>query len=129
LKKRLRNGNPNGSLNVDLGFGHVFDKDAATWRVEPIELIGDLKDRPAFDIEFPAYVYKEGTPNPSLTPNEDPEFQAAQAAEISRLIAEKEAADRAKEKDEAFSNMPVAEHPAQVDVSLELRHEEQAPRN
>lgn len=124
LLERICKASPDGEPFEYLGYTYVYDEDREDWKLMPIGLHTVVRRKSV--IEFPPYVYKEGAPNPSLTPNEDPEIQAAQAVEISRLMAEKEAADLAEKKDVAFanSNMPAVEQPAQENVSLRLRHED-----
>jgi len=158
FKRRLRQLSPNGEPYEFPGYTHRYDDKAKTWQQERFKTFDPtqfqslgLKAAP-----FPVIQSKAAT-SPRI-PSPDRELQAAQAAEVSRLleeeeaernywdnmtpdvlaaqdaecsrlVAEMEAADRAKKKNEAFSDMPAAEPAAQEDVSLRLRHEDQATRS
>jgi hypothetical protein len=127
LRGRLRRLSPNGEPYEFVGHTYVYDDASKNWQEKRFE----LRDPTAFQspgsmwAPFPPFEQKTATTPRVPSPN--PEVQAAGKAECFCLMAEIEATDRAKKKDEAFFNMPAEEPSAQQNVSLRLRHEDQEP--
>lgn len=129
IKERVRKESPNGEIVEYLGFNLKYDNEAGEWQLKPYE---EELDTPYFSVPISILPRHSGNggATPSLTPNNGIEIDSAQLAEYSRLMAGKEAADRAKKKDDSFCNVPPTEQPDRANVSLlRLRHEDQATRS
>jgi hypothetical protein len=129
LRGRLRKLSPNGEPYEFVGYTYVYDDESKNWQKKCFEY-SDFTHFQNTGLKFPLPpTFEQQAATELRVSSPDPEVQAAGKAECSCLMAEMEPADRAKKKDEAFSNMPAEEHSAQLNVSLRLRHEDQAPRN